>query len=161
VLALVLLLVPVALEVGLVNNDTPPIVLALVLLLGLVAYLLSFMTPARTPVVRMVQVLITVLLSVPIGAALGAGLGYFIGMAAFDDIRRLLGGVPPRPFGLGPIALDAFAMTFLGVFLGGPLGLAVGVWRATNLWTDIDPTSTARHDAEGLGKKKTSQSDLV
>jgi len=161
VLALVLLLVPVALEAGLVNNDTPPIVLALVPLLGLVAYLLSFMTPARTPVVRMLQVLIIMLLSVPIGAALGAGLGYFIGMAAYDDIRRLLVGAPPRPFGLGPIALEALIMTFGAVFLGGSLGLAVGVRRATTLWTHIDPTSTARHDAEGLGKKKISQSDLV
>ncbi len=160
-LVLVLLLVPVALEVGLVNNDTPPIVLVLALLLGLVTYFLSFMTPARTPVVRMLQVLMIMLLSVPIGAVLGAGLGYFIGMAAYDDIRRLLAGVPPRPIGLGPIALEALIMTFGGVLLGGFLGLVVGIRRATTLWTHIDPKLTARHDAEGLGKKKISPSDLV
>jgi len=141
---------------GFLSPDTTPILLAFALFVGLVVYLLSRMTPARTPVVRLLQVLITVLLSLPIGAYLGAGLGYLIGIAMFK-VGATAGGVFLPSSG----GWDLFAMAFDGGFLGGLLGLAVGVWRATKLWRHINPTSTARHDAEGLGKKKTSQSDLV
>jgi len=105
--------------------------LGFVLLLSLGSYflvvLLGYVLRSKPTARKAVQSPITVFLSVALGAILGGG----VMSALFVDTRRSLEGV------------DEALRTLSGMFFGGLLGLAVGVWLATKLWRRINLTSTA------------------